>query len=241
MGISAALAGAHRRALALDLHCHRSTLNVGPALSDRSQSRRRPTPPTADCHRERETNVGRVIRCAVLAAVAAGCLSASVSGAGEYPLALTLDMKAGNTTATVTTSVTIRVDRAMEPNRWTRVTDALKFNGYGAFLNTLRTLPAIGAIDIGKRHVDLRYSHEEPTAEGRRLILVADRPMFFLAADESKSRAGYELTIVELIVDAKNQFVSGRMTGAARVKPSPDGVQLDNFAEAPIPLTARPK
>src|SRR4051812_20613068 len=170
-----------------------STLRVGPA------GRYEANPADAANRRlssKRETNVGRVIRCAVLAAVAAGCLSASVSGAGEYPLALTLDMKAGNATATVTTSVTIRVDRAMEPNRWTRVTDALKYNGYGAFLNTLRTLPAIGGVDIGKRHVDLRYSHEEPAAEGRRLILVADRPMFFIAADESKSKAGYELTIV---------------------------------------------
>jgi len=74
----------------------------------------------------------------------------------------------------------------------------------------------------------------------RLLTLVADRPLFFLGADAAKSRAGYELTIVDLRIDEQGAG-TGTMTGAARVKPGPDGsVILDDFAEAPVELTVRP-
>ena len=68
-------------------------------------------------------------------------------------------------------------------------------------------------------------------------MLVADRPLFFLG-NPSKARAGYELTIVELRFDATGG-VTGTMTGAARVKPSPDGLVVDEWAEAPVNLTGR--
>src|SRR5262249_7473140 len=73
--------------------------------------------------------------------------------------------------------------------------------------------------------------------DGRRLVVVADRPLFFLTADPSRNRAGYELTAVELHID-NSGGVTGRMSGAARVKPSPEGVVLSDFAEAPVQLTA---
>jgi hypothetical protein len=158
----------------------------------------------------------------------------------DYPLTLTLDATADAAAATVASSVTIRVDRLMEENRRKRVTDALTYSGYGHFLNALRAIPVIGAIELGSRSVDIRYAHEqqEEAAGGRRLLLVADRPLFFLSGDPAKTRAGFELTIVELRFDARGE-VSGTIMGAARVKPSPDGVVAGDFADAPVRLRSR--
>ena len=110
--------------------------------------------------------------------------------------------------------------------------------GYANFLNALRALPPVGSIGLADRSVDIRYAYEQPAADGRRLVLVADRPLFFLGGDPGKSRAGYELTIVELRFDAHGGM-TGTMVGAGRVKPSPTGVVLDDFANAAVRLSPR--
>jgi hypothetical protein len=166
------------------------------------------------------------------------CGVRAVHGALDYPLTVTLDARAQNAGAAVTSSVSITVDRLMEPNRRARVMDALKYGGYVNFMPALRALPAIGAIALGTRMVEVRYAHEEPHSKGRRLLVVADRPLFFLG-DPAKARTGYELTIVDLLIDDEGA-VTGTMTGAARVKPDRDGaVVLDDYAEVLVQLTGR--
>jgi hypothetical protein len=176
----------------------------------------------------------------VAAATALNVLYAghAMRAGGTYPLSLSLQASAANGAAAVTSSVTIRVDRLMEENRRKRVTDALTYSGYGSFLTALRALPPVGAISVKEREVEIRYAREEEHESGRRLVLVADRPLFFLGGDPAKSRAGYELTMVELLFDARGE-VTGTMTGAARVKPSPSGIVVDDFAEAPVRLAGR--
>jgi hypothetical protein len=158
--------------------------------------------------------------------------------AGEYPLTLTAEAKTNTGTTAATSTVTIRVDRLMEENRRKRVTDALRYSGYLNFVPALRALPAVGAIELGGRAVEIRYAHEQQEGSGRRLVIVADRPLFFLGGDPAKSRAGYELTIVELHFGAHGA-VTGTMAGAARVKPSPAGIVLDAYADVLVHLTAR--
>jgi len=172
-----------------------------------------------------------------LAALAAGA-AVPLRAAGTYPLTLTLKAAAEKADAAVTAAVTIQVDRLMEESRRQRVTDALNFGGYGNFLPALRKIPPVGKITINGKSVSIRYAIEQPDGAGHRLVLVADRPLFFLGAESSKARAGYELTMVELRFD-EHGGVNGTMSGAARVKPSPDGVVLDDWAEAPVRLTAR--
>jgi hypothetical protein len=164
--------------------------------------------------------------------------SAQPAGAGTYPMTLTLDAKLGGEVTTVASTVTVAVNRLMEESRRTRVTDALTYSGYGNFLTTLRTLPPIGTITVNKKSVEIRYAREQPQESGRRLVLIADRPLFFLSGDATKNRAGFELTVVELRFDAQG-VVTGTMAGAARVKPSPDGPVLTDYSEAPVQLSAR--
>ena len=167
-------------------------------------------------------------------------VGAGVPGhAAQYPVALAVDAQVKSGATAITSKLTIRVDRLMEESRWMRVSDALKFGGYANALNTLRALPPVGTIQLEKRLVDIRYAREQGQAtKGRRLLLIADRPLFFLSGDPKKSRAGYELTVVDLQIDEQGG-VSGTMNGAARVKPSPDGVVLDDFADVEVQLTGR--
>jgi hypothetical protein len=167
------------------------------------------------------------------------CCGSIARGAGEYPLDVLLNAHAQSATSTITSTVSIVVERPMEESRRKRVTDGLKYDGYLGFMKVLRTLPPVGTIDVSGRRVEIRYAHEQPRENGYRLVLVADRPSFFLAADPDKSRTGYELTLVELLVDASGN-ITGTMSGAARVKPGPDGgPMIDNFAATPVKLEGR--
>ena len=176
------------------------------------------------------------LRAPLATAIAITCLAA-VPRAADYPLSLVAlaSLKSGSTS--VTSNVVIRVDRLMEESRRVRVTDALKYNGYLGFVPALRTLPTIGSIEVARRKVDIKYAVESKDAKGTRLVVVADRPLFFLNEDEKKSKAGYELTIAELFLSPSGG-ATGSMTGASRVKLAPDGsVMLDDYADTLVQLT----
>jgi hypothetical protein len=168
------------------------------------------------------------------------CLAGRTGATGGYPLSLTAKAQATQGETTITSTIKIYVDRLIEPSRRTRVLDGLKYNGYQGFMNALRPLPAIGRIESQRARVDLRYAWETKVENGRRLVLVADKPLFFLAADTAKARTGYELTVVDLVLDDKNAG-KGSMAGAARVKPAVDsGIVLEDFATALVTLTVEP-
>lgn len=176
-----------------------------------------------------------------LALIALGALLTASGAAAGYPMTLSARAKVTSGETTISSTVTIVVDRLMEPSRRTRVLDGLKYDGYKGFMNALRPLPPIGRVSTQNASVDLRYAWETKADDHRRLVLVADKPLFFLAADTSKARVGYELTVIELMLDDRNAG-SGSMAGAARVKPVPDaGVALDDFATSLVELTVEPR
>jgi len=171
-----------------------------------------------------------------LAAIVSLVLLGGRVGAAEYPLQLELEASAESDMTQVKSTVVITIDRLMLPSRRARAMDALAHTGYAGFLTLLRSLPPVGTIAVGNRKVEVRYAHEEPRDSGRRLVVVADQPLFFLGGGD-KARAGYELTMVELMFDATGG-VTGRMAGAARVKPDRTGAPLlDDYAERPVRLT----
>ena len=107
----------------------------------------------------------------------------------DYPLTLAANAQVTKGATTVTTTFTIHVDRVMNETLRTRVHDALKFGGYPKFLPALRTLPAIGTIEVEGRKVEIRYVREEPLEKGSRLVLVADQSPF-TGFRKSKERTG---------------------------------------------------
>jgi len=179
----------------------------------------------------------------VVAAATAVCLGGTVQGDERYPRTIVADAKVDSNGTTITSKVTIKIDRLMEPSRHTRVVDGLKYNGYQGFMNALRPLPVIASIATPNKQVDARYAWETKVDNRMRLIVVADTPLFFLPSDSAK--AGYDLTVVELILDDRGAG-TGTIAGAARVKPAGDGVVLQDYATAPVKLTiaspaAKPK
>ena len=181
------------------------------------------------------------MRAFVLTLSIAGLLfmgTGSMRAAVKYPLVVTLEAQVKSGVTTVNSLVTVRVERAMLSSWRTQVTDALKHGGYSNFVNKLRPLSSIGTIETQSAKVEIRYQREEAVGTGTKLVLIADRPLFFLG-DPAKSKAGYDLTVVELQLDGKGG-VTGQMSGAARVRPSPDGtVLLDTYLEGLVQLKGK--
>ncbi len=180
---------------------------------------------------------------ALLLSVAGVCLCVAIAAAqqpaGTYPATIKATAQITQGSTTVTSTITIVLDRLMLESRRTKVLDGLRYNGYQGFMNAIRPLPAIGSISTDRNKVDIRYAWETAVEGKRRLVLAADHPLFFLGQGNDEARKGYELTFVELIFDAKGN-ATGTMAGAARVKPSPDsGIILGDFAETPVKLTVR--
>jgi hypothetical protein len=121
----------------------------------------------------------------------------------------------------------------------TAVEAALKQGGYPAFLTALRKAPEVGSVSAGDKKWAIRWAREQPSGKyGRRIVVVTDQPMFFIGggAADAKSRAGYEVAVIEMTVDTVG-LGKGTMTAAARVKPGGEtGVRIDDYAEKPIQL-----
>jgi len=118
---------------------------------------------------------------------------------------------------------------------------ALKEGGYPRFLLALRNSPEVGQLVLGGGEpFSIRYAREKVEAGARAIVLVTDKPVYFIGGGRNastKPRAGYEIGVLQIQLDGKGQG-SGTMAAAARVRPDGDGgVLLDDYAEEPIALT----
>ena len=176
-----------------------------------------------------------------MAPVAVLFLGATAGAIGTYPRTIEANAKANTGTTTITAIVTIQINRLAEESRRERLIKGLKQNGYQGFMDVLRPLPVIGSIKTQNREVPGKYAWETDIQGKHRLIVVSDAPMFFLPGDEPKARPGYQLTVVQLILDDRGGG-TGMMAGAARVKPTADaeGIVLEDYSATPVDLTVAP-
>ncbi len=134
--------------------------------------------------------------------------------------------------------IEIHVERYTPDQDRTAVEEALKFRGYPGFLAALRKAPDAGYVLFGDQKYIIRWARERPTPKGRSIVVVTDKPIFFVGggAVDAKPREGYEVAVVQMEVDDIG-LGSGTMAAAARVKPGGEtGVQLDDYAGEPIKL-----
>ena len=134
----------------------------------------------------------------------------------------------------------VRVDRYTPDFDRKVVEEALRLGGYPRFLTALRKAPQVGQLVLGGgQPYAIRYARETVDAGRRTVVVVTDRPVFFLGAGraDAKPRAGFEVAVVRIDFDAAGT-ASGTMAAAARVRPDGDGgVRLDDYADEPITLT----
>jgi hypothetical protein len=159
-----------------------------------------------------------------------------------YPLTLVASASVSRGATTITTAITIQVNRLIEPSRRDRLLAGLRQNGFRGFFDVLRPLPVIGSVQAERRSVPVKYAWQTADEGKHRLVVAADAPLFFLPGDDSKSASAsaYQLTVVDLLIDDSGSG-TGVIAGAARVRPAPDGgIILDDYANTSVQLTVRP-
>jgi hypothetical protein len=178
-----------------------------------------------------------VIGLAALSA-AAGAQTAGKSAAPETFSAST-EIK----TASGPISATIQVQIRRYTPEFDRkaLEDALEHGGYASFVNAMRKVPEVGVVMAGDGRFPIRYAREHQTDKGRTIVVVTDKPVFFVggARPDAKPRAGYESALIQLQVNDAG-VGTGMWAPAARVKPGGEaGVRIDSYADEPLPLKVR--
>ena len=157
------------------------------------------------------------------------------SGAPET-FSANAQVKAG--AGSLAATIQIHIQRYTPDFDRTAVETALKQGGYPGFVTALRKAPEVGSVIVGDQKFPIRWAREQKTDKGRTIVVVTDKPVFFVGGGrtEAKPRAGYEVAVVQLMVDEIGTG-SGSMAAAARVKPGGEtGVQIDDYADEPIKL-----
>ena len=145
-----------------------------------------------------------------------------------------------NATGAVSGTLEVRLRRLTPEFDRKSVETALKLNGYPGFLTAIRNAPDVGQLVLGGgAPIAIRYAQERTDAAGHSLIVVTDKPAYFVGGGraESAPRKGYEVAVIEIRLDGKGAG-TGSMAAAARVRPNGDGgVLLDDYSEALITIT----
>ena len=147
---------------------------------------------------------------------------------------------AKNATGAISGALEVRVSRYTPDFDRKTVEEALRLGGYPRFVTALRNAPGVGQLVLGAgQPYTIRYAREKADAGGRTIVVVTDKPVFFVGSGraDAKPRAGFEVAVVQIQLDSKG-VARGTMAAAARVRPDGDGgVLLDDYAEQPIALT----
>ena len=160
----------------------------------------------------------------------------------SQPEVFTGTATAKNAKGAVSGTLEVRLRRITPEFDRKAVETGLKLNGYGGFLTAIRNAPEVGQIVLGGgQPYSIRYARERIDAGVRTLVLVTDKPMYFVGggrADVSAAtRKGFEVAVLEIEIDAKGAG-KGSMAAAARVRPNGDGgVLLDDYADELIALS----
>ena len=174
-----------------------------------------------------------------------GLMALSVShGAAQSPrnsgapetFSANAQVKAG--AGSLAATIQIDIQRYTPDFDRTAVETALKQGGYPGFVTALRKAPEVGSVVVGDQKFPIRWAREQKTDKGRTIVVVTDKPVFFVGGGrtEAKPRAGYEVAVVQLMVDEIG-LGTGTMAAAARVKLGGEtGVQIDDYADEPIKL-----
>jgi hypothetical protein len=179
------------------------------------------------------------------AVCATAVLASTLIAAQKYrtqtaPEAFRAQVQSRTATGALASTIRLQVDRyTPEADRKT-MTEAIAHGGYAAFLEALRKAPAVGYVQIEDVKVPVRWARELKTPQGRDISLVTDAPVYFVGggAANPKSREGFELAVVRLMVDEIG-LGSGTMAAAARVKPDgAGGVVIEDYATETIKLTS---
>jgi hypothetical protein len=123
-----------------------------------------------------------------------------------------------------------------------RLHSTLLSGGPNALLKTLRKMKSLGRIEQEGRvgFYNFKFILSKPTATGRHIYAVADRPIGFLEAFASNRSVDYPFGIMELDLkenDKEREKGVGTLIYAAKVRViGGEKVEIENLTFAPIQL-----
>lgn len=134
--------------------------------------------------------------------------------------------------------VIIRVERWSTENERGLLTRTLMQKGAAELLDVLQDQKSVGTIRTpDSLGYDLRYAHQEPTAEGGRQVVIAtDRPISFWEAANQPRTMDYPFTVIQMELDREGQG-KGTLSYATKITARGDTVELENFSTSPVMLT----
>jgi hypothetical protein len=136
-----------------------------------------------------------------------------------------------------TADVTITIERYTSDQEAQELHELLLDGGPGALSKALEKMKPIGRIAVG--YYDFKVIRSMPSANGRTIIAVADRPIEFLEVYFRTRSTEYTFGVVELYLDAggKREKGHGEMIYAAKIKRL-DGqrVEIEDYGIQPIRL-----
>jgi hypothetical protein len=149
----------------------------------------------------------------------------------------TLEREGG---ATITAPVTITVKRIMSEFEANKYANAYRRGGDAALRAALVDIPTTGTVQLGRgKPTPTRITFERKTEKGRRLTIIADRPLLFLGASlpDAKPKTGYNFAVIDLEFDAKGA-ATGTIATAAWIKLDPQGAfAVQDYSGELITLT----
>jgi hypothetical protein len=177
----------------------------------------------------------------VLCAVSVVTLSAGQYKPTDVPVEYSASVQAVGALGAVATSVKVHIDRFTADRDRTMLVNALKTNGYQAFLPAFKKVPVIGYIAIKDQKWDLKWAHSAVKDLGQVITVATDKPVYFAGggAADAKPRAGYDMAVIRLDVDTIGMG-KGTFATAAKVKPNADatGVEVDDYGGEPLAITS---
>jgi len=118
-----------------------------------------------------------------------------------------------------TTNVTINIESYSTPEDQKVLIDAFNTGGHDALAKTLSKMKSKGRVAItGTLGYQISYIRSFPTATGRKIRLVTDRPIHFREAYVSGRSTDYDLSALEINLNADPKQNDGSLIVAGKFK-----------------------
>lgn len=145
-----------------------------------------------------------------------------------------------NVSPAATATINIVIERWSTDAEMARLKDALVEKGPDALHETLREIkPRAGHISTaGSLGWDIHFARQEPSGDGRRIVIATDRPMGFWELWRRPRSADYNFTLAEIRLRASGKG-EGKLATAAKVEWN-EGlktIEIENYTIEPVRLS----
>jgi hypothetical protein len=153
------------------------------------------------------------------------------------PESFSINANVTGATGAAASVITIKIDKYSADGDRKAVEDALT-QGQAAFLAALQKAPVVGTLSMGGQTTNIRWAREQPIQNGRTIVLVTDKPVYFVGAGAvtPKAREGYDVALLKFRMDDSGVGYDGTMAAAAKVRATATGIEVDDYGDKLIEL-----